>query len=120
MSTPELRKGTTLAAILMVLADGPEYAYRIIQRLDARTRGVFAFKEGLVYPALHKMERDGLLAAEWRDEGGRPRKYYALTEEGRRRLVSEREALRSFADGLRQLLDGTADAAMPERPVGAS
>ena len=64
MSTPELRKGTTLAAILMVLADGPEYAYRIIQRLDARTRGAFAFKEGLVYPALHKMERDGLLSAE--------------------------------------------------------
>lgn len=119
MSTPELRKGTTVAAILMVLADGPEYAYRIIQRLDARTRGLFAFKEGLVYPALHKMEREGLLAAEWRDEGGRPRKYYALTDEGRRRLASETAALRSFADGLRQLLDGGPDAASEPTP-GAS
>jgi DNA-binding PadR family transcriptional regulator len=107
----QLRRGTTTAAILKVLVDGPQYAYRIIQLLEARSHGVFAFKEGLIYPALHRLEREGLLASEWREADGRRRKYYRLTPDGRRRLEAEERELRAFTRGILGLLEGPADAA---------
>ena len=106
----QLRRGTTTTAILKVLSDGPLYAYRIIRVLEARGQGVFTFTEGLIYPALHRLERDGLVAAEWREEDGRSRKYYSLTDAGRRRLAQEERELRSFARGIIDLLDHGAQA----------
>lgn len=106
----QLRRGTTTTAILKVLSGGPLYAYRIIQVLETRSRGLFSFTEGLIYPTLHRLERDGLLRAEWREEAGRRRKYYALTEEGRRRLAVEEGEARTFARGLLDLLDSTDEA----------
>lgn len=107
----QLRRGTTTAAILKVLADGPLYAYRIIQVLEARGQGVFTFTEGLIYPALHRLEREGLITGEWREQGGRSRRYYALTASGRARLAEEERELRSFARGIIDLLDHAGGAA---------
>lgn len=102
----QLRKGTTTTAILKVLAEEPQYAYRIIQLLEARSQGVFEFKEGLIYPTLHKLERDGLIAGDWREADGRRRKYYRLTDEGRQRLAQEESELRTFAGAILRMLDG--------------
>ncbi len=102
----QLRKGTTTTAILKVLAEEPQYAYRIIQLLEARSQGVFEFKEGLIYPTLHKLERDGLIAGDWRETEGRRRKYYRLTDEGRQRLAQEESELRTFAGAILRMLDG--------------
>ena len=102
------RKGTTTTAILKVLADEPQYAYRIIQLLEARSQGLFEFKEGLIYPALHKLEREGLIASEWQETDSRRRKYYRLTDDGRQRLADEERELRTFAGAILRMLDSKA------------
>ncbi len=103
----QMRKGTTTVILLNLLAtaDRPMYGYEIIKELEAGSQGYFQFKEGLVYPRLHELERLGFLKSEWHgDEGTRRRKFYAITEAGRRRLEKEMEGWRSFADHVNQLL----------------
>jgi PadR family transcriptional regulator PadR len=103
----QMRKGTTTVIILNLLSDldRPMYGYEIIQELEARSEGYFQFKEGLIYPRLHEMERQGLLRAEWQgEEGSRRRKFYAITDRGRRRLEKELQDWRSFAANVSRLL----------------
>jgi PadR family transcriptional regulator PadR len=103
----QMRKGTTTVIILNLLSDldRPMYGYEIIQELEARSEGYFQFKEGLIYPRLHEMERQGLLRAEWQgEEGSRRRKFYAITDRGRRRLEKELQDWRSFAENVSRLL----------------
>ncbi len=103
----QMRKGTTTVVILSLLAaEGrPMYGYEIIKELEARSRGFFQFKEGLIYPRLHEMERQGLLRSEWRgQEGRRQRKFYVLTEQGRRQLEREVQSWRAFAENMNVLL----------------
>ena len=90
----QMRKGTTTVIVLSLLADldRPMYGYEIIKELEARSQGFFRFKEGLVYPRLHEMQRQGLLRAEWQgQEGSRRRKFYSITEKGRRQLEEDLE-----------------------------
>jgi PadR family transcriptional regulator PadR len=103
----QLRKGTTTLAVLKLLEDvgEPLHGYAIIQRLESRTEGVLQFKEGLVYPTLHRLEQEGLLDSRWvGEEGTRRRKVYTVTERGRRRLRSELEQWEEFKEGMQQLL----------------
>jgi PadR family transcriptional regulator PadR len=102
-----MRKGTTAVIILNLLADlgRPMYGYEIIKELEARSEGYFRFKEGLIYPRLHEMERQGFLQSEWQgEEGSRRRKFYAITEKGRRRLEKELQHWQAFAANVNQLL----------------
>ncbi len=89
----DFRKGSTTVLILTLVAEKPMYGYQIVKELKRRSKGYFAFKEGTLYPALHRMEKDDLLRGEWQVvEKGPSRKYYHLTEEGRRVLTdSSRE-----------------------------
>jgi DNA-binding PadR family transcriptional regulator len=81
------------------------YGYEIIQELELRSEGYFRFKEGLIYPRLHELERQGLLRAEWQgQEGRRRRKFYSITEEGRRRLERELQGWRAFTRHVNQIL----------------
>jgi DNA-binding PadR family transcriptional regulator len=103
----QMRKGTTTVIVLSLLVDldRPMYGYEIIKELEARSQGYFRFKEGLIYPRLHDMERQGFLRSEWQGEvGGRRRKFYAITTEGRRRLDEELRNWRAFAQNVNQLL----------------
>jgi DNA-binding PadR family transcriptional regulator len=103
----QMRKGTTSVIILNLLAElgRPMYGYEIIQELEARSQGDFEFKEGLIYPRLHEMERQGFLRAEWRGaEGSRRRKFYTITDTGRRRLREELEGWRALTQQVNQLL----------------
>ncbi len=103
----QMRKGTTNVILLNLLAemDRPMYGYEIIKALEARSQGYFQFQEGLIYPRLHEMERQGLLRSEWQGrEGGRRRKFYTITEAGRRRLEEERRGWQTFAAHVNRLL----------------
>lgn len=103
----QMRKGTTTVAILKLLADDEEplHGYEIIRRLEARSRGTFSFKEGLIYPRLHRMEQDGLLEGRWVGEPGtRRRKMYTITEKGRQQLKVEVERWRTFSEQMDHLL----------------
>jgi DNA-binding PadR family transcriptional regulator len=103
----QMRKGTTTVIILNLLADldRPMYGYEIIQELETRSQGYFQFKEGLIYPRLHELERQGLLRAEWQGaEGTRRRKFYTITGAGRRRLEKELQGWRAFTRHVNQML----------------
>ncbi len=103
----QMRKGTTTVIILNLLADleRPMYGYEIIKELEARSEGYFRFKEGLIYPRLHEMERQGFVRSEWQGpEGTRRRKFYRITDSGRRRLEEERKGWRVFSENVNRLL----------------
>lgn len=103
----QMRKGTTTLAILKLLVDmhEPMHGYQIARALENRSRGSFQFKEGLVYPRLHQMEREGLVSGRWQGEQGtRRRKVYVPTEEGKRRLSRELKQWRVFSTNMGRLL----------------
>jgi len=87
----DLPQGTLDLLILKVIALGPVHGYAIAQRLQQVSGDVVQVPQGSLYPALHRLENRGLLAADWKDtETGREAKFYRLTRAGRRQL--EREA----------------------------
>ncbi len=89
----DLLKGTLPLLVLSVLRDGELYGYEIAQRIRDRSGELFAPSEGSLYPALHRLERDGALTATWRaSERGPRRRYYSITPAGDR----------LFADASRQ------------------
>lgn len=103
----QIRKGSTSTLILSLLSEEPMYGYQITQELQRRSEGYFEMKEGLLYPALHQMEQDGLLKSEWRRVGGsRRRKYYSITEEGRRVLARSVVEWTTFTEKLMGVIGG--------------
>jgi PadR family transcriptional regulator PadR len=103
----QMRKGTTTLAILKLLIDTgePMHGYQIARALESRSHGSFQFKEGLVYPRLHQMEREGLVRSQWHGERGtRRRKVYFPTVEGKRRLGVELKQWQAFSVSMEQLL----------------
>jgi PadR family transcriptional regulator, regulatory protein PadR len=82
------QRGPTEMLVLGVLRARPMYGYEIIRELRSQSEGYFALEEGLLYPTLHRLEREGLVSSEWRTaESGRRRKYYTLTKKGQTALV---------------------------------
>ena len=103
----QMRKGSTPLLILSLLTEQPMYGYQIAQELEQRSEGYFVMKEGLLYPALHQMERDGLLKSEWRRvAGSRRRKYYFITEEGRKVLARSVAEWTTFTEELMRVIEG--------------
>lgn len=92
MVTPrsDLPQGTLDLLILKVAALGPLHGYAIAQRLQQISRDVVQVQQGSLYPALHRLENKGLLAAEWKlSDTGREAKFYRLTRKGRTQLEHE-------------------------------
>lgn len=78
--------------VLAILARGESYGYAIIKRVAELSGGHLQWTDGMLYPVLHRLERNGLVASRWgSSEHGRRRKYYRLTKEGRAQLEAERE-----------------------------
>jgi PadR family transcriptional regulator PadR len=101
----EFLTGTVGVLILNLLAEREMYGYEIVQEAERRSAQALQLKEGTIYPALHQMQRDGLLKAVWRDgPSGRARKYYALTAKGRRRAESKRQQWASISIAMRAIL----------------
>jgi PadR family transcriptional regulator PadR len=101
----ELRKGSCKVLILSILRDQPLYGYLIAKQLDYRSGGYFDFREGTLYPALHKMETQGLLRSEWQVvDNGPSRKYYYMTEKGQRALAQSTQECITFTERLLAML----------------
>jgi PadR family transcriptional regulator len=90
-------KGYLDPMILAVLAGSPLHGYAVIEELKARSGGELDLPEGTVYPALHRLERRGLLRSSWSAGEGRRRRVYRLTAGGRRELESMTREWRAFA-----------------------
>lgn len=101
----EFLTGTVTVLILSLLGERPMYGYEILQEAERRSARQFQMKEGTLYPALHTLERAGLLQAEWRDGAtGRARKYYRLTAKGRRQAAAKRAQWEALAAAMRAIL----------------
>jgi PadR family transcriptional regulator PadR len=100
----ETLKGHLDSLILAVVAAGPAHGYAIIEELKRRSGGTFTLPEGTVYPALHRLERAGLLESVWSASTGRKRRVYKLTRQGRRQLEARKSEWRDFARAIDAVL----------------
>jgi len=96
--------GTVEMLLLEVISHGATYGYEISQEVANRSRGYFELKEGSLYPALHRLERQKLLAASWKEADGRRRKYYRLTQAGEKALEARRREWTEFSRGVQGVL----------------
>src|SRR3954453_21603014 len=101
----DLPQGTLDLLILKVAALGPVHGYAMAQRLEQVSRGVVQAPQGSLYPALHRLENRGLLAADWKQtETGREAKFYRLTRKGKAQLEAETESWRRLAEAVSLIL----------------
>jgi PadR family transcriptional regulator, regulatory protein PadR len=97
----DLPQGTLDLLILKIAALGPVHGYAIAQRLEQVSRGVVQVPQGSLYPALHRLENRGLLAADWEEtESGREAKFYRLTRKGKAQLETEAASWQRLIDAV--------------------
>ncbi|HZQ64463.1 MAG TPA: PadR family transcriptional regulator [Gaiellaceae bacterium] len=101
---PDVLKGHLDALVLAALEAEPAHGYAIIQRLRRRSDEVFVLPEGTVYPALHRLERDGLVKSRWTEASGRRRRVYRITRSGREALAVRRLEWKTFARAVEAVL----------------
>jgi len=88
----DLVAASSTPLVLAILAEGQSYGYAIIKRVRDLSDGHLLWTDGMLYPVLHRLERNGLVASKWgSSESGRRRKYYRLTKAGRAELETERK-----------------------------
>ncbi len=100
----EALKGHLDGILLAVLEPGPRHGYAIMEQLRVRSGGQLDLPTGTLYPALHRLERAGLVWASWSEAGGRRRRVYELTPAGRGTLDAERSAWSEFSAAITTLL----------------
>jgi DNA-binding PadR family transcriptional regulator len=101
---PELLKGHLDALLLAVLEAGPQHGYAVIESLRTGSGGALDLPTGTVYPALHRLERAGLVASDWHTVGGRRRRAYHLTASGRSALGEQRAVWEQFSTAVTAVL----------------
>jgi PadR family transcriptional regulator, regulatory protein PadR len=90
--TRELVAASSRPLVLSILGEGPSYGYAIIQRVRDLSEEALEWSDGMLYPVLHRLEREGLVQAYWeKPEGGHERKYYRLTDSGKRARKEEQQ-----------------------------
>ena len=101
----DLPQGTLDLLILKVVALGPVHGYSVAQRLQQVSRDVVQVPQGSLYPALHRLENRGLLAAEWKQtESGRDAKFYRLTRKGKAQLETQTASWRRLSEAVALIL----------------
>jgi transcriptional regulator len=93
--------------VLKVLSQGASYGYEISQTVARQSKTYFDLKEGSLYPALHRLERQKLLSSSWQETDGRRRKYYKLTAKGTQTLAAMEKDWREFTRGVDNVLGTT-------------
>lgn len=91
MISKALVAASTKPVILAILRGGENYGYQIIQRVKEISGGKLEWADGMLYPVLHRLEKDGLVTTQWKLSDGRMRKYYKITEAGKKELAEERK-----------------------------
>lgn len=101
----ELLKGTTTLLILQLLDEGDKYGYEMVKELEIRTENLFTLKEGTLYPILHALENDQYIEAYWeKTESARKRKYYHITNKGKKELVTKKKEWEVYSNGVKRVL----------------
>lgn len=92
MISKELIAASTKPLVLAILSKGESYGYAIIDQVRKQSDGNLEWSEGMLYPVLHRMEKEGLVLSSWKvGENGRKRKYYRLSKAGTRAIETERK-----------------------------
>lgn len=103
----ELMKGSTSILILSLLSHEDMYGYQITQELKQNSGNVFELKEGTLYPMLHGLENEQAIESYWQDApGGKRRKYYRLTNTGKKLLKSKKEEWSVYSHAVNQVIRG--------------
>ena len=97
-TSKELTAASSIPIILSILNQGETYGYEIIRKVALLSEAEVQWTDGMLYPILHKLEKKGHIAAEWRvaPETGRRRKYYCITEQGKKQLQTEQQQWRKM------------------------
>jgi DNA-binding PadR family transcriptional regulator len=102
----DVAKGHLDSILLASLEGRPLHGYAIMEAVKAGSRASFDLPTGTLYPALHRLERAGLVRSKWSTVSGRRRRTYELTERGRRKLGEERQSWKQFSRAVSNLLGG--------------
>jgi PadR family transcriptional regulator PadR len=103
---PELLKGTLALLILSLLSRKSMYGYEIAATVHRDTDGAFTWREGSLYPNLHKLEADELISGEWEEkETGRKRRYYHITKKGRVALKAKEQSWTDLCHAVNRILE---------------
>jgi PadR family transcriptional regulator PadR len=101
-------RGNASFLALLALRSGPKHGYEIVTHLEAQTLGHHRLSFGVLYPLLHRLEKDGLVEGNWEElSSQKRRKVYALTRKGRRALEKERDAYLESTRALARLMGET-------------
>jgi PadR family transcriptional regulator PadR len=105
VSRHDLMKGSSSSLLLSLLEEQAMYGYQIVKELEARSQGYFKFKEGTLYPALHRLEKAGLVNGMWQTlPNGRQRRYYHITARGKAKLTEEKIQWQDFLTAVKLIL----------------
>lgn len=100
----ELMRGAGPAAVMRLLEGGEKYGYELVDLLERRSEGVLAMGQSTLYPLLYNLEAKGLITSRVEDsDAGRSRKYYRLTDKGKRQLVRDRKQWEALSVALGKL-----------------
>src|SRR4030095_1203288 len=100
----DLVAASATSLILAIIAEGDTYGYAILKRVSELSGGQLAWTDGMLYPVLHRLERQGHIEGKWgASESGRRRKYYSITEEGIEELREQRNQWQAVDTALRNI-----------------
>ncbi|HEX6987190.1 MAG TPA: PadR family transcriptional regulator, partial [Planctomycetaceae bacterium] len=109
-TNPDFLNGVPEMLLLHLLSRRPMYGYELVQEIRAATGEALSFGEGCVYPLLHRLETDGMLASERTEVGGRSRVVYRVTKAGAKRLKETVSTWSAVTEAIRTALEGGRDA----------
>lgn len=103
----QMKKGVLDMLVLKLLESEPKYGYQIIQEMKEKSDETFLLKDGTLYPILYRLEDDGLIQSKWSEAEGRqvPRKYYEITEEGKRMLDETELVWKRISNGIAKIME---------------
>jgi len=104
----ETLKGHLELLLLAALEAKPAHGYAVVETLRERSGGSFDLPEGTLYPALHRLEKAGLVTSAWNEQTGRRRRVYQLTARGRRSLAEKQAEWHTFAQAVNGVVEGVA------------
>lgn len=106
----DLLRGSLDVLVLAQLASGERYGYQILTALREKSHGRVDLRAGTLYPILHKLEASGCVTSRWDETGGRDRKWYSLTERGRKQLASNAREWLDYAECLQRIIRPVSEA----------
>ena len=92
----ELLKGSTSMLVLSLLESENMYGYQMIKKLSEKSKNIFEFQEGTLYPILHTLEEKNFISSYWDNTGSKKRKYYTITKEGKKHLKEKKKEWKTF------------------------